>query len=148
MLDFVYWSKAYQLFLCLVARLSGFLATAPFFASRNIQPSVRGFLSILLALLFLPLFSTGDLLLADTGWSLVLMLLKEVVLGLILGYASSIVFAAFQVAGQIIDMQMGFGMINVLIPVRKPGSNPASFTKMDCNQHNFHFMGPPTANLQ
>ncbi|HHT71623.1 MAG TPA: flagellar type III secretion system protein FliR [Firmicutes bacterium] len=116
MLDFVYWTKAYQLFLCLVARLSGFLATAPFFASRNIQPSVRGFLSILLALLFLPLFSAGDLLLADTGWSLVLMLLKEVVLGLTLGYASSIVFAAFQVAGQIIDMQMGFGMINVLDP--------------------------------
>ena len=115
MLDFVYWSKAYQLFLCLVARLSGFLATAPFFASRNIQPSVRGFKYIASSAFSASVFG-GDLLLADTGWSLVLMLLKEVVLGLTLGYASSIVFAAFQVAGQIIDMQMGFGMINVLDP--------------------------------
>ena len=42
------------------------------------------------------------------------------------------------------------GNINNLkvIPVRKPGPNPASFTKMDCNQHNFHLMGPTTANLQ
>ena len=35
-----------------------------------------------------------------------------------------------------------------MIPVRKPGPNPASFSKMDCNQHNFHLMGPTTANLQ
>lgn len=116
MRDLVYWSNVYKVFILIVARLGGFLTTAPFFASRNIQPSLRAFLSILLALLFVPLFSVTDLILPNTVWSLALMLLREVGLGLALGYAGSVIFSAFQVAGQVIDMQIGFGMINVLDP--------------------------------
>lgn len=78
--------------------------------------SIRVFLSLLLALILLPFFSVADLMLPISIWTLVLMLLQEAALGLVLGYITSIIFAAFQVAGQIIDMQMGFGMINVLDP--------------------------------
>lgn len=116
MVDLTYWGNVYWVFLLLVARLGGFLTTAPFFASRNIQPSLRGFLSILLSLLFLPLFPAIDPVSPGTGLSLIVTLLREVGLGLTLGYAGSIVFASFEVAGQIIDMQIGFGMINVLDP--------------------------------
>jgi flagellar biosynthetic protein FliR len=116
MLDLSYISQAYGVFLLVAIRCGGFLTTAPFFASRNIQPSTRIFLSLLLGLLFLPLFPTADLILPTSVWALALTLLREVGLGLALGYASSIVFSAFQVAGQVLDMQMGFGMINVLDP--------------------------------
>ncbi|MGI6129536.1 MAG: flagellar biosynthetic protein FliR [bacterium] len=100
----------------LTIRCGGFLATAPFFSSRSIQPSVRVFLSLLLAFLLLPLFPADNLILSASLWAFSLAMLREVVLGLVLGYASSIVFAAFQVAGQVLDMQMGFGMVNVLDP--------------------------------
>ena len=116
MVDIVYWSKAYQLFLCLVIRTGGFLTTAPFFSSRNIQASMRGLLSILLAVLFLPLFPVEEVFLTDSLWGLGLMLIGDLILGLVLGYAASIIFSAFQVAGQIIDRQIGFGMVNVVDP--------------------------------
>lgn len=116
MIDLGYWSSAYWVFLLLVARLGGFLITAPFFANRNIHPSLRAFLSLLLGLLFLPLFPVTDVMLPANVWSFTFTLLREVGLGLVLGYVASIIFAAFQVAGQIIDMQVGFGMINVIDP--------------------------------
>jgi flagellar biosynthetic protein FliR len=116
MQDLVYWSKAYQLFLCLVARSGGFLTTAPFLSSRNIQASLRGFMSVLLALLFLPLFTVENALFTENGWAFALILLRDVGLGLVLGYAANIVFSCFQVAGQIIDRQIGFGMVNIVDP--------------------------------
>ncbi|MDD4503217.1 MAG: flagellar biosynthetic protein FliR, partial [Clostridiaceae bacterium] len=41
---------------------------------------------------------------------------KEFLVGVIIGFVSFLVFSALYVAGQIIDMQIGFGMVNVLDP--------------------------------
>ena len=40
----------------------------------------------------------------------------EVLTGMILGFVLTLLFAAIQVAGQMLDMQSGFGMINVFNP--------------------------------
>ena len=50
------------------------------------------------------------------GLPYVLLVVKETVFGLLLGVTSLILFHAIQAAGQIIDTQMGFGMVNVLDP--------------------------------
>jgi flagellar biosynthetic protein FliR len=41
---------------------------------------------------------------------------KEFLVGVIIGFVSFLVFSALYIAGQIIDMQIGFGMVNVLDP--------------------------------
>lgn len=116
MLSFDYWAQAYFLFLLLVARLSGFLTVAPFFGSRNIQPSLRFFLALLLGLTFVPLFPVARFPAPPDLVSSALLLLREVILGLVLGYAAGVVFSAFTVAGQILDLQVGFGIVNVFDP--------------------------------
>ena len=40
----------------------------------------------------------------------------EVVIGLMMGFVMTLAFGAIQVAGQIMDMQTGFGMMNVFNP--------------------------------
>ncbi len=42
-----------------------------------------------------------------------LMCVKELLFGLVLGYVTTLFFSVVQTAGQMIDMQMGFGMVNV-----------------------------------
>jgi len=42
-----------------------------------------------------------------------LMLIKELLFGLALGYVTTLFFTVVQTAGQTMDMQMGFGMVNV-----------------------------------
>ncbi|BCV24939.1 MAG TPA: flagellar type III secretion system protein FliR [Firmicutes bacterium] len=116
MLDLTYWSQAYFLFLLLVARLGGFLTAAPFFGSRNIQPSLRFFLALLLALTFLPLFPAAAYRPPEALLPLALVLVRELVLGVVLGYAAGVILSAFTVAGQVLDLEIGFGIVNVFDP--------------------------------
>ncbi|MDK2881724.1 MAG: flagellar biosynthesis protein FliR [Bacillota bacterium] len=114
--DLEYLAKAYFLLLLLVARLGGFLTLAPFFGSRNIQPSLRFFLALLLGLAFLPLIPATAYPVPGTLTDMAWLLLKEVLLGVVLGFAAGVFFSAFAVAGQILDLQIGFGMVNVYDP--------------------------------
>jgi flagellar biosynthetic protein FliR len=43
--------------------------------------------------------------------------MKEFITGILIGYVSYLIFTAIYLAGQIIDMQMGFGIVNVMDPV-------------------------------
>ena len=52
----------------------------------------------------------------DHPLNLFINLLKEILLGVIFGYITTIMFSAILLAGQLIDTQIGFGMVNVLDP--------------------------------
>jgi len=43
--------------------------------------------------------------------------LKEFLVGITLGYVAYMIFTAIYVAGQFIDMQIGFGVVNVIDPL-------------------------------
>src|SRR5690554_433216 len=45
------------------------------------------------------------------------MVVQELLTGLLMGFVVNIIFAAFQVAGQMIEVPMGFGLVNVLDPM-------------------------------
>jgi flagellar biosynthesis protein FliR len=49
--------------------------------------------------------------------SYILVVFKQIMIGAVIGYASYLIFAAIQLAGQIIDLQMGFGIVNVIDPL-------------------------------
>jgi len=51
-------------------------------------------------------------------YSYTALIAKELAVGIILGYTSYMVFSTLFFAGQIIDTQIGFGMINVLDPMQ------------------------------
>lgn len=116
MLDLNYWAQAYYLFLLLVARLGGFLVSAPFFGSRNIHPGLRFFCAVLLAMALVPLFPAENFPVPPGLLLFTWTLLKDLTLGLALGFGAGVVFSAFSVAGQILDFQIGFGMVNVFDP--------------------------------
>jgi len=44
------------------------------------------------------------------------LLISEFLVGIVIGYTAQLLFSAIQLAGQSIDMQMGFGMVNVMDP--------------------------------
>jgi flagellar biosynthetic protein FliR len=53
----------------------------------------------------------------DTVFGFVALVFKEFVVGIIIGYVGYIIFASIYIAGQLVDMQIGFGVINVLDPI-------------------------------
>lgn len=102
--------------LLVFARITGTLTTAPFFGSKVIPVYVRIGFAVLLSLSMLPYSAwnterqpTSLLIL---GWLVFL----ELLYGLAAGYVAALFLQAVQMAGQLIDMQIGFGMINVFDP--------------------------------
>jgi len=104
-------------FLLVLARVTGIFSTAPVFASRNIPPQVKIGLSGLVALMIFPLVKAPANPWPDNVWSFGLVVAGELLVGLIIGFAAQLLFAAVQLAGAAIDMQMGFAIVNVVDPM-------------------------------
>jgi flagellar biosynthetic protein FliR len=106
-----------DVFLLILARVSGIFTTAPVFASRNIPPQIKIGLSGIVALMVFSIMKTPTEPLPSTVWGFGLVVAGELMIGLILGFAAQLLFAAVQLAGAAIDMQMGFAIVNVVDPM-------------------------------
>jgi flagellar biosynthetic protein FliR len=105
-----------QIFMLEAVRISSIFLTAPLLGSRNTPALVKISFSFLLAMLLYPVLDKTAVLPADT-LSYFLLIFKQVMVGVAIGFAAYILFAAIQLSGQIIDLQMGFGIVNVLDPM-------------------------------
>ncbi len=105
-----------QIFLIEFVRVSSIFLTAPIIGSRNIPILVKIAFAFLLTLLIYPVASKSFNL-PDDLLSYTILIFHQVILGVIIGFLAYLVFAAMQLAGQIIDLQMGFGIVNVIDPM-------------------------------
>src|SRR5690554_4717553 len=96
-------------------RITGLLTTAPVFQSRNLPVVVRVGLAFLISLVLTPVLP--GVIELNHPVTLILMVSQELLTGLLMGFVVNMIFAAFQVAGQLIEVHMGFGLVNVLDPM-------------------------------
>lgn len=91
--------------------------TAPFLGNRIIPGWIRVGLAFFLALLTAPFVHSPPSGIPENIFSYALLLGNELLLGLAIGFIAALVFLAIQLAGEMIDMQMGFAMVNVIDPL-------------------------------
>ena len=101
-------------FLTISVRLSGLMLFAPFFGSVSIPPRIKAGLVVACSLLLYPILSPKLTAIDLSSWpSLVF---SELLVGAALGIATNLVFDAVQMAGQVLSVQMGFSLVNILDP--------------------------------
>ena len=100
----------------LMARIGGLVTFVPFFSSSTIPAKTRIFLAAGITLVVLPFAGETVTAPADLG-SLVVGMTGELLIGMVMGLIVSIVFSGLQLAGLIIDQQMGIGMAQVFDPL-------------------------------
>ena len=100
-------------FLLVFARVASFFATMPLFSYRNV-PNVHkiGFAFFISWLMFFSLDPKP----LDIDGTYMMLLIKEVLVGLLIGLVAFIIMSAIQIAGGFIDFQMGFAIANVIDP--------------------------------
>lgn len=103
-------------FLLVFARVTGVVTSAPVFGSKVIPVYARIGLAILLALFMLPMSKLAQNQQPASLQMLAWWLVVELTYGLASGYVAALFLQSVQMAGQLIDMQIGFGMINVFDP--------------------------------
>jgi len=104
------------MFLLIFARISGVFSSAPVFGARNIPLTVKAGLSLLISYILLPLLIRSDFTAPDALLAYAAAVVGEFLIGLILGLACSFIFYGIQMAGSLLDMQIGFGIVNVMDP--------------------------------
>lgn len=106
-----------DIFLFVLARVSGIFVAAPLYSNRAVPNQLKIGLTFIIALI---IFTARQ---PQTGQSpaglgpFTLLLAGEVAIGLTIGFAAQLVFAAIQLGGQMIDFQMGFSIVNVIDPL-------------------------------
>lgn len=104
-------------FLLIFVRISGIFIMAPIFGSRNITGRIKACLALLITYIIFPLVFNDTAVIPDHFLPYLFLVAGELLVGLILGFVSSLIFSAIQMAGQLLDMQIGFGIINMIDPL-------------------------------
>ena len=108
--------EVFKLFLLVLARVGGLMVSAPVLGSASYPNTAKIGFSALIAMLITPLLPVLASPLPDDGLPLAMMALGELMIGMLVGFTLTLVFAAVQVGGQIMDLQTGFGMMNIFNP--------------------------------
>jgi flagellar biosynthetic protein FliR len=95
-------------------RVSGLMLFAPFFGSAVIPPRVKVILVIAITAALYPVYASRLPVLQISHWPV--LVASEVVVGMAMGLATNVVFEAVLVAGQVLSMQMGYSLVNILDP--------------------------------
>lgn len=106
-----------DLYLLVVVRLLGFFVIMPIFGGDNVPATVRVGLSVIVAGIILSTQSISPIIYDNNVISYAVLIIKEAVVGIILGFSVYLVISTLYLAGQLIDFQIGFSMVSVFDPV-------------------------------
>ena len=106
-----------QLFFLLFVRVIAMILTAPLLSSSSVPGIVRVALALLAASLVFPMVRASGYIIPDLGLGYALLAVGEAMIGIITGFMLTLVYAAFQTAGQMFSLQMGFGASQVFDPL-------------------------------
>jgi len=109
-----------DVFALILVRVTCVLILSPIFGRRNMPAMLKigfGFMiSVIILPMILPTMDINSIQRYNNILEFALLVLNEFLTGLILGFISYMLFTALYIAGEMIDTQIGFGMVNVLDP--------------------------------
>lgn len=108
--------EVFKLFIVVAARVSGLIVAAPVLGSRNYPVIAKVGLIGLIAFLLAPTLPALREPLPGDPIAFTVIASGEFLIGLIMGFVMTILFAAIQIGGQIVDMQTGFSLMNIFNP--------------------------------
>jgi len=104
------------LFCLALFRVTAILMVTPIFGDKTIPPQVKAACAFLISLVLFPIIGHGVVI--PTSSSLIFMLLagREILAGLIIGYASTLIFCTVRLSGEYVNRNMGLGMARIIDP--------------------------------
>lgn len=104
-----------NLALLVFLRVSGLVVSSPLFGRKNLPNMAKiGFCAALTYLFFMEGVDPNEVIVYDNFLVLVLLCVKELLFGVVLGFISYLFMNLTFTTGQLVDMQMGFGMVSIL----------------------------------
>ena len=106
-----------QVFFLIFARVLALVETAPLLSSESVPQIAKVGLAFFASFLVFPWVMASGYPVPQYVLDYVLLVVGEAMIGIILGFFLSLIYAAFQLAGQYYTLQMGFGASEVFDPL-------------------------------
>ncbi|MEH7525414.1 flagellar biosynthetic protein FliR [Bacillus sp. JJ1503] len=104
---------AFPAFLLIFVRVTSFFLMMPLFSYRSIPTVAKIGLGFFMSLIMVFTIDTPAL---EIDNHYFLLIIKEALVGLLIGFIAYLILSAIQIAGGFIDFQMGFAIANVIDP--------------------------------
>lgn len=104
------------LFALILCRIAGLFAALPVFGGKRLPTRIKIVAVLAITLVCLPILRVAPPPVPSDAFGVGLMVLRELMIGLTLSFLTQSVFAAVEMSGQIIGMQMGFSISSVIDP--------------------------------
>lgn len=101
--------------LLIFCRITAFMLVSPIFSTRGVPATWKIGISAFIALLIFAAAGLKDPVIMDGLY--IGSIIREILVGLLLGFTAYIFFTTVQIAGAFIDIQMGLGIANVIDPM-------------------------------
>ena len=102
----------YFVFILIFFRLLAFISVAPAFSVKGMPNLVKIGFSLVFAYTLYLTMPLASPLVYESILELLVLVIKEVAFGLALGFVVNLIFLSFQMAGQMVDFQIGFSMVS------------------------------------
>lgn len=112
-----------EYFLLILTRVSCFVFIAPFFSMRNTPATVRIGISFLTSMLLYQALTPREAVVYGTVLEYAIIVLKEAVVGLLIGFAANICTSIVNFAGSIADMETGLSMVTLMDPTTRENTS-------------------------
>ncbi len=112
-----------EYFLLILTRVASFVFIAPFFSLRNTPARVRVALSVFTSLLLYESLTPSDAVVYDSLMEYTIVVIKEAVAGLLIGFGANICTSIVNFAGSIADMETGLSMATLLDPTTRESTS-------------------------
>jgi len=105
-------------FVLVLLRVSAIIVMIPVISQATVPVKIKAALSIIIAVIIFPVVASQMPPIKNVHFiQLIFLMMGEMLIGLTIGFAARLVFAAIQIAGDIIGFQMGFSVASVIDPM-------------------------------
>jgi flagellar biosynthesis protein FliR len=107
----------FEIWVLVLVRVSILVFLLPLIGASTVFPIIKIGLSVFLSFLIFNTLPEFTLVLPDSVFGFFIMACKEVLVGLVMGFAASILFLSVELCGRIIDFYTGFAMAQSINPL-------------------------------
>ena len=106
-----------EMLMLMFIRISAIMFLLPMIGDQGLPSMVKVGISLGVTLLLYPVVPLPVLEMSNSLLGFFQVAILEVLVGLALGFATQLIFFGIQMSGQVVGIQMGFGIVNVLDPM-------------------------------
>jgi flagellar biosynthetic protein FliR len=119
MIEYSFSIQELEIFLLVVVRMTCFIHAAPFFGMNNTPTQFKIGFGLFVSYLIYFTTMPHEQLIYNTVLQYATIVLKEAIVGLMIGWGANVCSSIVFFAGRMVDMEIGFAMVNAMDPTTK-----------------------------